>query len=90
MGCDEIGLETEITNTAALSLYERLGFAREERLLKYYLNGVDAFRLKVWLSHKKMINIDDLLKQEEEEEEEAVRAEAEAASHLAKLRVSDA
>ena len=27
---------------------QRLGFAREERLLKYYLNGVDAFRLKLW------------------------------------------
>ncbi|OQV25136.1 putative N-alpha-acetyltransferase 30 [Hypsibius exemplaris] len=48
-GCDEVVLETETTNEAALRLYENLGFARHKRLLKYYLNGVDAFRLKLWL-----------------------------------------
>ncbi|GAV03518.1 hypothetical protein RvY_13927 [Ramazzottius varieornatus] len=47
--CDEVVLETETTNQAALRLYENLGFARHKRLLKYYLNGVDAFRLKLWL-----------------------------------------
>lgn len=53
MGCKEVALETEVCNTAALGLYERLGFAREERLLRYYLNGGDAFRLKLWLvSHE--------------------------------------
>jgi ribosomal protein S18 acetylase RimI-like enzyme len=41
----QVVLETEVTNAAALRLYGKLGFAREERLLKYYLNGVDAFRL---------------------------------------------
>jgi peptide alpha-N-acetyltransferase len=46
--CDEVVLETEVTNGGALRLYERLGFVREERLLRYYLNGVDAFRLKLW------------------------------------------
>lgn len=48
-GCDEIVLETEITNQPALRLYESLGFVRDERLFHYYLNGVDAFRLKFWL-----------------------------------------
>mmetsp|Transcript_16009 Transcript_16009/g.49541 ORF Transcript_16009/g.49541 Transcript_16009/m.49541 type:complete len:235 (-) Transcript_16009:46-750(-) len=48
MGCDEVMLETEVTNATALGLYEKLGFARDERLFKYYLNGVDAFRLKLW------------------------------------------
>ena len=48
MGCDEVMLETEVTNKVALGLYEKLGFARDERLFKYYLNGVDAFRLKLW------------------------------------------
>ncbi len=43
-------LETEITNEAALRLYENLGFVRDKRLFRYYLNGVDAFRLKLWLS----------------------------------------
>ena len=48
LGCDEVMLETEVTNKVALGLYEKLGFARDERLFKYYLNGVDAFRLKLW------------------------------------------
>ncbi|CBY21693.1 unnamed protein product [Oikopleura dioica] len=48
-GCDEVVLETEITNLGAIRLYERLGFVRDERLFQYYLNGVDAFRLKLWL-----------------------------------------
>lgn len=47
--CEEVVLETEVTNKAALRLYENLGFVRDKRLLKYYLNGVDAFRLKLWL-----------------------------------------
>ncbi|XP_028395916.1 N-alpha-acetyltransferase 30-like [Dendronephthya gigantea] len=48
-GCDEVVLETEITNVGALRLYENLGFVRDKRLFKYYLNGVDALRLKLWL-----------------------------------------
>ncbi|XP_065681748.1 N-alpha-acetyltransferase 30 isoform X1 [Hydra vulgaris] len=48
-GCDEVVLETEVTNTGALNLYENLGFVRDKRLLRYYLNGVDAWRLKLWL-----------------------------------------
>ena len=48
-GCDEVVLETEVTNTAALSLYENLGFVRDKYLHQYYLNGVDAYRLKLWL-----------------------------------------
>uniref|UniRef100_A0A183AQT6 N-terminal methionine N(alpha)-acetyltransferase NatC n=1 Tax=Echinostoma caproni TaxID=27848 RepID=A0A183AQT6_9TREM len=53
--CDEVTLETEITNKSALALYERLGFCRDKRLLRYYLNGVDAFRLKLWLTPKKWV-----------------------------------
>lgn len=47
--CDEVVLETEITNKPALRLYENLGFSRDKRLFRYYLNGVDALRLKLWL-----------------------------------------
>ncbi|KAJ8009474.1 hypothetical protein DPEC_G00089250 [Dallia pectoralis] len=47
--CDEVVLETEITNRSALKLYENLGFVRDKRLFRYYLNGVDALRLKLWL-----------------------------------------
>jgi len=46
---DEVVLETEITNKPALRLYEALGFVRDKRLFRYYLNGVDASRLKLWL-----------------------------------------
>jgi len=55
-GCDEVVLETEVTNTNALNLYSRLGFVREKRLFRYYLNGVDAFRLKLYLANKENEN----------------------------------
>ena len=44
----QVVLETEVTNGGALNLYTKLGFSKNERLIKYYLNGVDAFRLKLW------------------------------------------
>ncbi|KAI0920493.1 hypothetical protein AcV5_010210 [Taiwanofungus camphoratus] len=44
-GAEEVVLETEFDNSAALSLYESLGFIREKRLFRFYLNGKDAFRL---------------------------------------------
>jgi peptide alpha-N-acetyltransferase len=46
---DEVVLETEVTNTASLKLYERLGFLRSKRLHRYYLNGNSAFRLVLYL-----------------------------------------
>ena len=46
---DEVVLETEVTNTASLRLYERLGFLRSKRLHRYYLNGNTAFRLVLCL-----------------------------------------
>ncbi|KAF2848198.1 acyl-CoA N-acyltransferase [Plenodomus tracheiphilus IPT5] len=46
---DEIVLETEVSNTASLKLYERLGFLRSKRLHRYYLNGNAAFRLILYL-----------------------------------------
>ncbi|KAF8250232.1 acyl-CoA N-acyltransferase [Wilcoxina mikolae CBS 423.85] len=46
---DEVALETEITNTAAIKLYERLGFLRSKRLHRYYFNGNSAFRLILYL-----------------------------------------
>ncbi|KFD62096.1 hypothetical protein M514_25698 [Trichuris suis] len=46
-GCDEVTLETEVTNEPALSLYAGLYFWRDNRFSKYYLNGEDAFRLKL-------------------------------------------
>ncbi|GAQ89761.1 peptide alpha-N-acetyltransferase [Klebsormidium nitens] len=46
-GCQEVILEAEVTNSGALALYGNLGFIRAKRLHSYYLNGVDAFRLKL-------------------------------------------
>lgn len=48
-GCEEVVLETEESNAGAQRLYERLGFVRDKKLPKYYLNGGDAYRLKLWL-----------------------------------------
>lgn len=41
----KVVLETEYDNAAALALYESLGFIREKRLYRFYMNGKDAFRL---------------------------------------------
>lgn len=46
---DEVVLETEVSNTASLKLYERLGFLRSKRLHRYYLNGNAAFRLILYM-----------------------------------------
>ncbi|KAF9542029.1 hypothetical protein EC957_002391 [Mortierella hygrophila] len=46
-GADEIVLETEYTNQSAIALYQQMGFIKDKRLYRYYLNGVDAFRLKL-------------------------------------------
>ncbi|TKA67125.1 hypothetical protein B0A49_02060 [Cryomyces minteri] len=45
----QIVLETEVTNTASLRVYERLGFLRSKRLHRYYLDGNTAFRLVLYL-----------------------------------------
>ena len=49
IGCSEIYLEAEKKNSIAIRLYEKLGFLKEERLLRYYLSGGDAYRLKLFL-----------------------------------------
>lgn len=46
---DEVVLETEETNSAAMRLYERLGFLRSKKLHRYYLNGSSAYRLVLLL-----------------------------------------
>lgn len=51
-GVEEIVLETEYDNLAALSLYESIGFIREKRLHRFYLNGKDAFRLVLNVPNK--------------------------------------
>lgn len=50
--CDEIMLETECSNAAALHLYENMGFIRMKRLFRYYLNQGDAFKLILPITEK--------------------------------------
>lgn len=47
---DEVMLETEVINEAAIRLYELLGFLRAKRLYRYYLNTHDAYRLLLPIS----------------------------------------
>ena len=49
-GADEILIETEVTNQAALRLYESFGFIRDKRQISYYLNGNDAYKLKLLIN----------------------------------------
>lgn len=51
-GCEEVVLEAEATNAGALALYQGLGFIRDKRLNRYYLNGSAAYRLKLLLPAK--------------------------------------
>ena len=73
---DEVVLETEAVNKAAIALYESkknisllkngfsilfyflldLGFARDKRLMNYYMSGNDAFRFKLWLKKMPVTN----------------------------------
>ncbi|SCV74326.1 BQ2448_6758 [Microbotryum intermedium] len=62
----EVVLETEFDNVAALSFYDKLGFFRDKRLFRFYLNAKDAFRLKLPLAGREMAN--------EEREERAALA----------------
>lgn len=48
-GCDEVYLETPLSNVGALQLYMSLGFAKTKFLPRYYLDHSDAVRMKLWL-----------------------------------------
>ena len=61
LGADLVVLEAEVTNHPALCLYEKLNFVRETRMVRYYLLGSDAFRLKLWLRTPEEIEEQELL-----------------------------
>ena len=46
----EVCLETPTSNERALHLYLSLGFIKHKFLTRYYLDGQDAVRLKLWLT----------------------------------------
>lgn len=39
----------QASNLGAQALYSKLGFVKDEKMAKYYLNGGDAYRLKLWI-----------------------------------------
>ncbi len=51
---DEVVLEAEYSNSAAMELYLNLGFVKTKLLARYYLNGSDAYRLKLALTTPRM------------------------------------
>lgn len=61
LGCHEIMLETEASNLAALNLYLKLGFMKVEKLSRYYLNGGDAYRLKLWIDKEQLETEQDII-----------------------------
>ncbi|MCJ1244594.1 N-alpha-acetyltransferase mak3 [Trapelia coarctata] len=73
---DEIALETEVTNTAAMKLYERLGFLRSKRLHRYYLNGNTAFRFLLYIKDGATTEATDYLEEEHEQREQRLHSEA--------------
>lgn len=96
-GAREAALEAEATNAAALRLYEGLGFLRDKRLARYYLNGADAFRLKLRLPperEEEMEEVDEAMEEGGEREgggggkEEQQRLEEEAAEAVASLALA--
>lgn len=50
--CEEAVLETELSNLGAIRLYTNLGFIKDKLLRRYYMNGSDAWRLKLWLAYE--------------------------------------
>ena len=47
--CDEFYLEVRCSNTAAVRLYEKLGFAIRQQLNSYYRDGEDAYLMAIEL-----------------------------------------
>ena len=55
LSVDYVLLETEVDNFGALKLYQKLGFIKDHKYRNYYLNGNDAYRLKLYLSKPKPV-----------------------------------
>ena len=55
---NEISIETEFDNYAALGLYESFGFIRTKMYINYYFNANNAYKLKLFNYNK---GIDDII-----------------------------
>jgi len=52
--CRTIILEVEASNAGAMRVYEKEGFVREQLCKRYYLNGSDAYRLRLYMDDSKV------------------------------------
>lgn len=68
----KVTLEAEVTNKGALALYGRLGFIRAKRLFRYYLNGVDAFRLKLLFPRSELPSVQSVMENDNVSPEESL------------------
>ena len=48
---NEVSIETEVDNYAALGLYESFGFVRTKMYINYYFNANNAYKLKLFLDN---------------------------------------
>ena len=48
---NEISIETEVDNYAALGLYESFGFVRTKMYINYYFNANNAYKLKLFVDN---------------------------------------
>lgn len=49
LGFQSIGLEVKVTNSAAIHLYQGMGFTIQSRLPHYYLDGADGYKMRLIL-----------------------------------------
>jgi peptide alpha-N-acetyltransferase len=61
---DEVCLETPVDNDKALALYTKLGFSKTKYLTRYYMDGRDAVRLKVWFEAPENLMEKQLMQQQ--------------------------
>ena len=56
---NEISIETEVDNYAALGLYESFGFVRTKMYINYYFNANNAYKLKLFIFNNDIEEINE-------------------------------
>ena len=55
--CQETFLEVRVSNTAAISLYKKLGYKEIRRIPYYYLDGEDAYLMSRKLKDENFVKV---------------------------------